>query len=132
MSAYVFDSYSLLKVFQKEEGYQPVLRLLKSSRLKNESRLIHIINFAEIIYLVKKRDGNPQKMRVIAAIHEMDLRIVPASDALVYQAAELKGEYPMSFGDCFALATAINHKAILVTGDPEFQAVTHLVKVRWI
>jgi len=55
----------------------------------------------------------------------------PAPGTLVYQAAELKALYPISYADCFALACAINHAAVLVTGDPEFKIVEHLVKITW-
>jgi ribonuclease VapC len=38
----------------------------------------------------------------------------------------------MSFADCFALASAVEHGAILVTGDPEFRAAEHLIKIAWV
>jgi len=38
----------------------------------------------------------------------------------------------MSFADCFALASAVEHGAVLVTGDPEFRAVEHLVTIGWV
>lgn len=132
MSSYVFDSFALLKVFQKDPGHQAVLRLIRTSAKKRQIRYLSIINFAEAIYLVKKRYGNAEKMRLIAAVHEMDFRIVSAVDDLVYRAAELKGDYPIAFGDAFALATALQHKAVLVTGDPEFRSVNHLVTIRWV
>jgi hypothetical protein len=34
--------------------------------------------------------------------------------------------------DYFALASAVEHKAILVTGDPEFRKMEHLVDIVWI
>ncbi|RMG00122.1 MAG: type II toxin-antitoxin system VapC family toxin, partial [Nitrospirae bacterium] len=38
----------------------------------------------------------------------------------------------ISFADCFALATAITNDAKIITGDPEFSKVEHLVEVVWI
>jgi len=32
----------------------------------------------------------------------------------------------------FSLATAVEHKAAVVTGDPEFKKVEHLVEVVWV
>jgi hypothetical protein len=41
--------------------------------------------------------------------------------------------FSMSFADCFALASAVEHGAVLVTGDPGFRgAVEHLVKIAWV
>jgi len=41
-------------------------------------------------------------------------------------------QYILSDADCFALACAVNHSATLVTGDPEFQTVSHLIEIAWI
>ncbi len=41
-------------------------------------------------------------------------------------------QYILSYADCFALASAVNHSATLVTGDPEFQTVSHLIEIAWI
>lgn len=131
MSAYVFDSHSLLKLFQQEKGYQKVSGLLENIEMSKKAKFISIINFAEIIYITKKRFGEETKIKAIAAIHDMGFEIIPAKDELVYKAAEIKGTYPMSFGDCFAMATAMEKKAILVTGDPEFRAVEKLIKIYW-
>jgi ribonuclease VapC len=38
----------------------------------------------------------------------------------------------MSYADCFAVACAVNESAVLVTGDPEFKAVSHLVQIEWM
>jgi ribonuclease VapC len=51
---------------------------------------------------------------------------------LIFQAAEYKAQYALSYADCFALASAVEHKAIFVTGDPEFKKVEHLVDIVWI
>ena len=34
--------------------------------------------------------------------------------------------------DCFAVMTAQQHKAAVVTGDPEFKTIEHLVTVEWL
>lgn len=130
MAGYVFDSHALFRFFQKEKGYEKVVALLQQGAQK--AGWLHIMNFAEIIYITKKRFGESAKMRIIAAIHELGLEIEPASDPIVYQAAEIKGTYPLAFGDCFALATALKHKTPLVTGDPEFKTVRHLVDIIWV
>jgi len=62
----------------------------------------------------------------------LGFRIVPASDSLVYAAAELKGSYAISYADAFLLATALREKATIVTGDPEFRKVEFLRRIRWI
>jgi ribonuclease VapC len=46
------------------------------------------------------------------------------------KAAEVKAEYVISYADCFAVATAEQLSASIITGDPEFKKVEHLVSGR--
>lgn len=130
--AYVFDSHALLALFQREDGAKVVAAILRKAIQGDMLRLICVINIGEIIYLTKRRFGEQKKLEVLGHIQELGLTILPVSNELVYQAAEIKAEYPLSFADCFALACAINHSAVLVTGDPEFKAVCHLAPIEWV
>jgi ribonuclease VapC len=71
-------------------------------------------------------------VEILGRIHQLGLKVLPAPESLVYKAAELKAEYPISYADCFALACALEYSAILVTGDPGFKKVVHLVSIQWI
>ncbi|SPF33077.1 hypothetical protein SBDP1_110021 [Syntrophobacter sp. SbD1] len=53
--------------------------------------------------------------------------MVPASWDLIVSASEIKAHYALSFADCFVVASALKHDASVVTGDPEFKNVEHLV-----
>ncbi|MCR4321524.1 MAG: PIN domain-containing protein [Candidatus Brocadiaceae bacterium] len=55
-----------------------------------------------------------------------------SSNNLIFHAAEYKAQYSISYADCFILASAIAYKAVIVTGDPEFKKVEHLVNITWI
>jgi ribonuclease VapC len=50
----------------------------------------------------------------------------------IIAAARIKAAHPLSFADCFAVITAQHHKAAIVTGDPEFKTIEHLVTVEWL
>jgi len=50
----------------------------------------------------------------------------------VIDAAKIKAEHPLSFADCFAATLARKHDASIVTGDPEFKKIEHLVTVEWL
>jgi PIN domain nuclease of toxin-antitoxin system len=86
----IYDSFALLKLFQQEQGYRKVARLLEEDRKGKNQPLIQIINFGEIIYRTKKDFGQDAKLRVIRTVIQLGLRIISASDDLVYEAAELK------------------------------------------
>jgi predicted nucleic acid-binding protein len=51
---------------------------------------------------------------------------------LIFQAAEYKAIYSISYADCFVLASAIEHQATIVTGDPDFTKVSDLVDILWV
>ena len=129
---FIFDSHALLKFFQKERGYEKVTRLLEEIRKTGATKYINAINLGEIIYSTKKEFGDQKKLEVLANIERLNFTILPISNNLIFQAAEYKAQYSISYADCFALASAVEHKAILVTGDPEFRKVEYLVDIVWI
>jgi ribonuclease VapC len=130
--AYLFDSHALLRFFQAEAGYEKVLRLLEQIRKSEVRKYLNVINLGEIIYSTKREFGDQKKIEVLAHIERLNFIILPVPNSLVFQAAEYKAQFSISYADCFALASAIEHKAAIVTGDPEFKKVAHLADVVWV
>ncbi|MHB8846685.1 MAG: PIN domain-containing protein [Nitrospirota bacterium] len=128
----LFDSHALLRFFQKEPGYNEVARLLDLARRTRTKQLLCAINLGEIIYITKRAFGDQKKIEILAHIERLGFTVVPVPNSIVFQAAEFKAEYSISFADCFALATALDQKASIVTGDPEFRKVEHLANIVWI
>ena len=129
---YLFDSHALLAFFQNEEGAEIVAEILQRAVKKGLDRFICVINLGEIIYITKRRFGDSKKLEVLARVHQLGLQVLPVPQNLVFKAAEIKAEYPISYADCFALACAMEHSARIVTGDPDFKKVAHLVSIDWI
>jgi len=129
---FIFDSHSLLKFFQKEKGYEKVIHLLEEIRKTGATKYINAINLGEIIYSTKKEFGDQKKLEVLANIERLNFTILPISNNLIFQAAEYKAQHAISYADCFALASAVEYKATLVTGGSEFKKVEHLVGIVWI
>jgi len=94
---HLFDSHALLALFQKEEGAEIVADVLNKLRAQRLHGLICVINLGEILYLTKRRFGDEKKIEVIGRIHQLGFKILPVPDSLVYQAAEIKAQYPMSY-----------------------------------
>lgn len=130
--SFVFDSHALLKLFQKEKGYEKVVHILEDIKKTGGSKYISAINLGEIIYSTKREFGDQKKLEVLANIERLNFTLLPVPNSLIFQAAEFKAQYSISYADCFALVSAIEHKAIMVTGDPEFKKVGHLVKIVWV
>lgn len=131
--SFVFDSHALLKLFQKEKGYGEMVRLLNKINKSSAAKYINIITLGEILYCTKREFGDHKKLEVLANIERLNFTILPVSNNLVFQAAEYKAQYSISYADCFVLASSIEIKATVVTGDPDFKKVEHLIdKIIWI
>jgi len=129
---YLFDSHALLAFFQNEEGAEIVAEILQRAVKEGLDRLICVINLGEIIYITKRRFGDSKKLEVLTRVHQLGLQVLPVPQNLVFKAAEIKAQYPISYADCFALACAMDHSARVVTGDPDFKKIAHLVSIDWI
>lgn len=132
MNKLLFDSFALLRFFQKEPGGEKVRDLLKFALNRQTPCLINAINVGEIIYIAQRRFGEEKKLEIFVHLQRIGLAILPCPNALVFRAAELKARYRISYADAFALASAVEQGADLVTGDPEFRQVEHLVKIHWV
>jgi ribonuclease VapC len=129
---FIFDSHALLKFFQKEKRHEKVAHLLGEIKQTGVAKYINAINLGEIIYSTKREFGDQKKLEVLANIERLNFTILPIPNNLIFQAAEYKAQYALSYADCFALASAVEYQASLVTGDPEFKKVEHLVDIVWI
>jgi len=129
---YIFDSYALLKLFQKEKGHEKIMRLLRDIEKQGLEKYINIINLGEIVYSTKRVFGDQKKIEVMAAIERLGFTTLPVTNGLVFRAAEYKADYSISYADCFVLASAVEFKATIVTGDPEFKKVKLLADVFWV
>jgi len=128
----LFDSFALLRFLQKEKGGGKVRDLLKMGAEQDIPCLLNVINFGEVLYITQRRFGAQARMKVFIILQQIGINILPCPDNLVYKAAELKAGYAMSYADTFALASAIEQNACLVTGDQEFRQAEHLVNIEWI
>ncbi len=132
MNSILFDSFALLRFFYREPGAEKVQELLKVASTNEVPRLISAINVGELIYIIQRRSGEQAKLQMFVKLKNLDFTILPCPNELIFRAAELKARFAMSYADTFAVTSAIEHNATLVTGDPEFRQVEHLVKILWV
>jgi ribonuclease VapC len=119
-------------LFQKEAGHEKVARMLVQAKRLGTLKYMNAINLGEIIYSTKRAFGDQKKIEVLAHVERLGFHILSVPNDLVFRAAEYKAAFSMSFAVCFALASAVEHGAVLVTGDPEFRVVEHLVTIAWV
>ena len=91
------------------------------------------INIGETFYILARERGLDQAEYFIDAILP-NLPITKMGNTLieVIHAAKIKAQYPIAYADCFAVATAVREKAVIVTGDPDFKQVEKIVTIDWL
>ena len=133
MRATVFDSSAVLALFFEEPGADLVEQVLHEAAMADRPVLITAMNWAEVLYLMKRKRGDEGVQTAKRFEATMPLDVAPVDRALAEIAAEYKAEHKMSLADGFAAALAKQKKADLVTGDQEFKAVAgELKKIRWL
>ncbi len=90
------------------------------------------INVGEVYYRTAKAISLDRAEAVLRRLPSLPVQTLPNAFQHVLEAARLKARFPMSYADAFAVSTAQRERATLVTGDPEFHAVEHLVSILWI
>ena len=129
---YVLDSFALLAYFEDEPGAAIVEEILQACDEDDAEGFLSIVNFGEVLYITEREQGLQAAQRVVAAIDELPLRVVDADRSRTFAAAHVKARHAVAYADAFAIALAQEVEARVVTGDPEFEKVENLVRVRWI
>lgn len=129
MKNMVLDSYAVLAFLFKEPGYEIVLSLFEKALESDKALLIASPNWAEIRYMVQRKAGLARWREVRDKLLGLPLEIVAADQELAEQAGEIKAAHRMSLADCFAAALAMEKKADIYTGDPEFKSVEGELKI---
>jgi len=126
----LIDSFALLAYLKQESNYQKVEDLLSS---KETQLLMNDINIGETFYILARERGLDQAEYFINAIlPNLPITKIGNTFPEVIEAAKIKAQYPISYADCFVVATAIREKASIITGDPDFKHVEKIVTIDWL
>jgi len=130
---YVLDAWAIIAYLQEEEpAASRVRQLLMQARRQHIRLRMSVINLGEVYYRVGKVKGAAAAEIAMTNLRRLAMTIVPASTPVVMAAAKLKMCYAISYADAFAVATATDADAILVTGDPELVKLAEIVKIEQI
>jgi ribonuclease VapC len=132
MKRILFDSHAILKFSQDEKGADKVEQFLLSSWKQNLTAYLSEINLGEIYYITIRRLGLESAKLFLEQLLDLPIAIISPSSEIIREAAEIKAQYAISFADCFAVATAIKYSASIITGDPEFKKVDHIITIEWL
>lgn len=109
----VLDSWALLAYLKDE----PVSARIEEVWL-TQGAAISSINLGEALYIQIRDRGDKQALAAIETVRKRS-KVVAADWNLVRTAAQIKAGGGLSYADAFCVATALDLKAPLWTGDPE-------------
>jgi len=132
MASQVLDSFALMAYLRDEDGAGLVQELLEKASRKDAPMLMTEVNYAEVKYIVLRKDGKEAWKEVAASLGSLPVEFVPTTRALADAAADFKANHRISLADAFAAALAKEKKAELITGDPEFKTVEKEIKIGWL
>ena len=129
----LIDSFALLAYLNKETGFEKVREALAEAQKSGRFLLMNEINVGETYYILFRNRGPEQAQYFLETILVgLPISIVANDFQHIIEAAQIKAKYPLSFADCFAVATAVRERAIIMTGDSEFRKIEGLVEIEWI
>jgi ribonuclease VapC len=132
MPAKVLDSFALIAYFRDEPGAEMMENLLVSAGKRESPLHMTDVNYAEVKYSIVKKDGPEAWEEAAKILQGLPIDFHSTNRALADTAADFKARFKISLADAFAAALAKEKKAELVTGDPEFKALAHEIKITWL
>jgi len=126
----VLDAWAILALLQREEPAASIVKqLLENAETGDADLFISMINLGEVFYRVGKVKGENAARETMEEIRRLSLTIIPVTEEAVMAAAVFKMQYTISYADAFAVATAKDLEAILVTGDPELTELDNQIQI---
>ena len=128
----MLDSHAALIYLKGEKGHDKVRAVFAHAEKSDTPLLMSEINIGEIGYIVLRAGLTNNLDDFLSQFLSLPIRPVAVDFDLIIEAAHIKARYPLSYADAFAVAVALRHNAAIITGDPEFKAVTDLVRIEWL
>ena len=133
---FCLDAFAWLAWLQDEPGAAVVQQCLDESDRGHAECVTSIINLGEAYYRlirVQRRDEAESLWRM-ALRRTLPVAVKEATRRRVRRAAELKANHAIAYADAFAVATALEFRATLLTGDPEIKPLEgeEELQVQWL
>lgn len=129
----LLDSYALLAYLNKENGFEKVRNVLAEAQKTGLPVLMNEINVGETYYILyRKRSPEQAEYFLDNVLAGLPISLISNSFDSVIFTANIKARHALSFAGCFAIATAQQENAVILTGDPEFKNVEDFVEIDWL
>jgi predicted nucleic acid-binding protein len=123
MNVYLLDTSALLTLRDDEPGADRVAELLEQAQRDKVRCLGCFITLMEVLYRVWRDEGEAAGRLAYEQTMGLPIVWIHESPELLKRAAELKATHSLSLADAWIAACALEHGAVLIHKDPEFQSV---------
>lgn len=132
MTTYILDSYSIIAFFEKDKGYETMIDIFDIA-IRDKIRLyMNLINWGEVYYIILREQGLEKVNQFEKNFEKLPVDIIYPDRLLIKNASRYKVYNALSYADCIAAATASINKAMLVTGDKEFEKLRKEINIKWL
>ena len=132
MKTRVLDSWAILEwISGRQPASDLVGQLLSDAEAGQVRLLMSAINVGEVYYFLRKHHSEAlaESWRESSRTLPATIEVPTAED--IWNAASLKGRFPIAYADAFAAALAQKYNCPLVTGDVELRSVDQL-ELDWV
>lgn len=133
---FCLDAFAWLAWLQNEPGAAAVQECLDEAERGHAECVTSIINLGETYYrLIRvERREHAESLWRMALRRTLPVSVKEATRRRVRRAAELKASHAIAYADAFAVTTALEFRATLLTGDPEIKPLEgeQDLEVQWL
>jgi len=129
-SDFALDAWAVIAFLQgKEPAASRVRKVIEGAQEGTARLFISIVNIGEVYYRIGKLRNAKEADSVLKDLSLLPIEIISADDDTVLAAARLKMTHVLSYADAFAVVTAQQKDAVLLTGDPELLDLKRVIKI---
>ena len=126
MKTRVLDTWAILEWIGGRQPATVVAQLLAEAEAGTARLFMSAINVGEVYYFLRKNHSEELATSWRESAGTLPATIEAPTVDEIWEAALLKGRYPIAYADAFGAALAQNRRCPLVTGDPELRSVADL------
>lgn len=127
--AVVLDTSACFAFLENEAGADIVEKYLLDARAERVAVHASFASLTEVEYITIQERSAADAAAALAKMKGWPVRWHHTDDLLCSEAAKLKAAHKISFADAFVAATALRMDAILVHKDPDFDALSGIIKL---
>ncbi|MCW4044523.1 MAG: PIN domain-containing protein [Candidatus Bathyarchaeota archaeon] len=123
----LLDTKPLIKFFAKEEGWEPIQKILSMIEDEKIEASISVVTLTEIQYeYMQERRADLAKTRTEQLRYTAYIKKLEINEETAIKAGEFKGKYHIPIADAFIAASAYYTKSIVISDDADFKKISEI------